>query len=156
MRSGGLMRSSVLRWLFLSGILVAAGCSGGGESSRSGRQLTDRASAIAVLSEAACAAPVDATPQPTRLVYDGWTQSSFGDSVRLSAQLTDESGGAISGRLVYFQLGADGASSVTDERGAAEVWLDVEERPGAVPLRVEFAGDAVWSPAVHLGSLDVA
>lgn len=97
--------------------------------------------------EEACAPQQPGMPKPTQLLYLGSTAAEYGDSLPLSARLTDETGQPLVGRELRFVLGTLEAIATTGEFGVAQVSLTPTAPPASLPLTVSFAGDATLAPA---------
>ncbi len=138
------MRRGFWPWgltLLVSAALVMA-CSGKGGDSK------EPASAVPTpANEEACAPQQPGMPKPTQLVYMGSTRAESGDSVPLSARLTDETGQPLVGRELRFVLGTLEAVATTGTLGVAQLSLTPSGPPTALPLTVSFAGDATLAPA---------
>ncbi|MBN1210666.1 MAG: hypothetical protein JXB05_37810 [Myxococcaceae bacterium] len=125
---------------------VGTGCSVNGEAGSPAAPAGRLRSAMVSVpaSQEACG-PV--ALEPTRLLYLGPTEAEYGDTVQLTAWLTDGAGQPLAGRAVRFVLGTQEAIGTTDALGHARVTLTIRQEPAALPLTVEYAGDATTGPS---------
>ena len=86
--------------------------------------------------------------RPVTLVYTGDLSGQFSDQVTLSAELTDDlSTGPLSGVTVYFTLGTQSTSAVTDVFGVASTTLILNQMPGSYDLEIEVLEDCPYEGA---------
>lgn len=82
----------------------------------------------------------------TTLDYTGPT-SVHGDSVVLSARLSDSSGEPLSSRALSFEIAGQRVAAVTDETGEATATATVGEHGRSQVVTVTFAGDRSHAPS---------
>jgi CSLREA domain-containing protein len=86
---------------------------------------------------------VEATDlQPTALLLDlpASTSGPYGTEATFSAVLTGETGQPLPGRIVFFGLGAQNGSGLTDGNGRATATLPLLGLPGDYEVRAAFPG----------------
>lgn len=98
-------------------------------------------------SEENCAAGQPGTPRSTQLLYLGSTEAEYGESLWLSARLTDGAGQPLAGRALHFVLGSLEATALTGESGLARVMLLPLGSPASLAVTVSYAGDTTTAPA---------
>lgn len=98
------------------------------------------------------AVPFTIDPEVTTLVYDGDT-SATGETVVLSAVLTEDDGLAVGGRAITFRVGGQTLSAATDEEGRAETTAIVPDHGQRQGVSVDFAGDDVYLPSATTATI---
>ncbi len=135
------------RVLLVLATLLGVGCSasGGSESPASSRERATPFALAAPATSESCGLPE--APAATHLLYLGPTQAEYGDSLLLSARLTEASGLPLGGREVRFVLGTQEATATTDASGLANVRITPTPAPTSLLLTLRYAGDATTAPA---------
>lgn len=87
----------------------------------------------------------------TSTTYTGATQALPNKSMTLSGQVTDEVGDPVVGLPLQFNLGAQGASALTNASGIASKALKLNQHKGAYTVTATFA-----ATSRYLGSADSA
>ena len=104
-------------------------------------------------SPAEASAPFTIEPELTQLRYDGDT-AARGETVNLSAVLTEDDGPAIAGRTVTFEISGTSATAVTDDEGRAAATVLVPDHGRSQEVVVSFTGDETYEPATTRARVD--
>jgi uncharacterized repeat protein (TIGR01451 family) len=84
---------------------------------------------------------------PTTLAYTGPASAAVGDSVTLSATLTDSGALPVPAEPIVFALGTQSCTGTTNGSGQASCAITISQHPGAYTVNVSFAGDATYNPS---------
>lgn len=98
----------------------------------------------------------DPVPVPTELVYEGETDAVRGTEATLSATLTEaETGAAVPGRPVRFEVGSFSETGTTDDSGRASVEMTALQGFGSHEIEVVFEGDVPLEPTATSSVFEV-
>src|SRR5437588_259015 len=76
--------------------------------------------------------------------YTGLNSSTPSKNVTLTAQVVDDLGQSVAGRLVVFTLGAQTISATTNAAGIASATIKLNQKHGSYTVAASFAGDAKY------------
>ena len=76
--------------------------------------------------------------------YTGPNASNPSKNVTLTAQVVDDRGQPVAGRLVVFTLGAQTISATTNASGIASATIKLNQKHGSYTVAASFAGDAKY------------
>lgn len=91
------------------------------------------------------AVQVTVNKRASTVTYTGPTLDGPNSKVMLTAQVTDNLGQAVVGRVVTFQLGTQTATGTTDGNGVASATLRLSQKPGTYAMSATFAGDGFYT-----------
>lgn len=96
--------------------------------------------------ESSAAAPLEVVPDQTSLVYTGET-SARGETVAVSALLTEDDGIGLAGQPVTFTVGTASITAITDADGRAAASVDVPDHGRSQPVAVRYPGTPRYAAA---------
>ncbi|HEY2073464.1 MAG TPA: PKD domain-containing protein [Gaiellaceae bacterium] len=80
----------------------------------------------------------------TTLTYTGPNQANSSKTITLTAQVVDDLGQPVAGKLVVFTLGTQTVSATTNASGIASASLRLSQKHGSYTVAASFAGDAKY------------
>ena len=80
----------------------------------------------------------------TTTTYTGPNKSTPSKNVTVTAQLTDDLGQPVVGRLVVFTLGSQTISATTNSSGIASATIKLNQKQGSYTVAATFAGDVKY------------
>lgn len=80
----------------------------------------------------------------TTTTYTGPNQSNSSKTIALTAQVTDDLGQAVAGRLVTFTLGTQTITATTNGSGIASASIKLNQKHGSYTVAASFAGDVKY------------
>ncbi|MEW5760730.1 MAG: hypothetical protein AB1779_08185, partial [Candidatus Thermoplasmatota archaeon] len=95
--------------------------------------------------------PFKIEKEDTLIKYIGALEGQYSDKAELKAKLTDlDSGIGIENRKIYFKIGTQSASAITNHEGIANAYITLEQIPGLYKIEAYFIEDEYY-----LGSQDI-
>lgn len=85
------------------------------------------------------------TNNPIDISYSGPTNANKGDTITLSANLSEHGGGGLSGRTIFFGAAGESCSASTDSSGNASCTVTINDSPGHYSVIAAWAGDAAFN-----------
>jgi hypothetical protein len=80
----------------------------------------------------------------TTLTYTGPNQANSTKNVSLTAQLVDDLGQPVAGRVIVFTLGTQTISATTNASGVASATIRLNQKHGSYTVNAAFAGDVKY------------
>jgi hypothetical protein len=93
---------------------------------------------------------------PTSITYSGDAGGEYGDTVTLSATLTNElSGAPLAGMTITFDFGTQTVSATTDSSGVATTTAVLTQAAAVTTVTASFAGDNTYAGNSTTGTLTI-